>query len=58
MTAKQFVLERYPSAYSRISTSYVLILSGTNRIIGRGETHHIAWENAKAKIEEMEKKNE
>lgn len=60
MTAKQFVLERYPSASAFFFTPKIVIIhdnEGTKfHDFGcHSDTEESAWQNAKAKIEETEK---
>ncbi len=61
-TAKQFVLEMYPSAklvgLDYVGYSVKNFAKMESNILGEGISADQAWQNAKAKIEEMEKKNE
>lgn len=59
MTAKQFVLERYPRCelfgHSPGRYSVKNFAKMEWQILGEGFSAKQAWQNAKAKIEEMEK---
>lgn len=60
MTAKEFVLKRYPNAYAdTINTDMVIIMSSGASMsgydIGRGLSEKRAWINARKRILEAEK---
>ncbi len=58
-TAKQFVLIRYPKAkcfINRNSEYEICDTSDNNYVIATSPIFESAWQNAKAKIEEMERK--